>query len=367
MKKVCHMTSAHRSDDTRIFHKECVSLANAGYEVYLVAQGESFDREGVQVVGIGDNPKSRLRRMLGTARKVYKTAIKLDADIYHIHDPELLPYVVKLKRQSKKVIYDIHEDYPLTISIKRWVPKPFRGLVSYLFSLYEKHICKKLDGVIVCYHWTKERLQKYNNNIDLVFNFPRALSLDDTVNIDFNNPAIAYAGGISSQWNIDKAIEAIDDIPGVTLLLAGSPNQYISRLEEMPQWQVVRYHGYVSHKNVHVKLYSKAFAGIALLDYIPQCKHTVGNLSNTKLFEIMYAGLPVICTNFDLWKTIIEEYQCGICVDINNVHEIKDAIEYLLNNQDKARLMGKNGRKAIEEKYNWQNEFRKLSTIYKTL
>ena len=60
MVKVCHMTSAHGPGDTRIFHKECVSLAAVGYEVYLVERGESYEMSGVHVIGIGQPSGSRL-------------------------------------------------------------------------------------------------------------------------------------------------------------------------------------------------------------------------------------------------------------------------------------------------------------------
>lgn len=36
--KICHLTSAHNNNDTRIFYKECVSLAKK-YDVYIVARG----------------------------------------------------------------------------------------------------------------------------------------------------------------------------------------------------------------------------------------------------------------------------------------------------------------------------------------
>ena len=57
MKRVCHLTSVHSSDDTRVFHKECVSLARAGYDVTLVAPGESREEQGVHIVGVGEKPK----------------------------------------------------------------------------------------------------------------------------------------------------------------------------------------------------------------------------------------------------------------------------------------------------------------------
>ena len=74
MTKVCHMTSAHGEEDIRIFRKECVSLARAGYEVYLVERGESREKNGVHIIGVGEIPQSRRKRMTEGARKVYEAA-----------------------------------------------------------------------------------------------------------------------------------------------------------------------------------------------------------------------------------------------------------------------------------------------------
>ena len=119
MKRVCHLTSVHSSDDTRVFHKECVSLARAGYDVTLVAPGESREELGVHIVGVGEKPVGTLNRLTSPFVKyAYEAALALDCELYHLHDPELLPYALKLKRHGKTVIFDSHEFYSLLIQEK---------------------------------------------------------------------------------------------------------------------------------------------------------------------------------------------------------------------------------------------------------
>jgi len=102
--KIAHLTSVHARYDIRIFHKECVSLAKAGYDVTLVVADGKGDEEknGVTIVGVGQKPKSRIKRMILTVTKVYKAAKRKDADVYHFHDPELLPVGWLLQRKGKK-------------------------------------------------------------------------------------------------------------------------------------------------------------------------------------------------------------------------------------------------------------------------
>ena len=126
------MTSVHDPEDVRIFHKECVSLANAGYDVYLVERGDSYEKSGVHIVGVGQPCGGRLSRMFSFSKKVYHTALALDADVYHLHDPELLPYGLKLKKKGKKVIFDSHEDTCGSILEKTWIPSAMRKGVFYV-------------------------------------------------------------------------------------------------------------------------------------------------------------------------------------------------------------------------------------------
>ncbi len=86
-----------------------------------------------------------------------------------------------------------------------------------------------------------------------------------------------------------------------------------------------------------------------------------------KMFEYMSAGIPVIASDFPLWREIIEGCGCGICVDPLDPKKIAEAIDYLVDNPEIARRMGENGRKAVYDRYNWDVEEKKLLALYDSL
>ena len=163
--KICHLTSVHSAKDVRIFVKECRSLAFAGYEVTLIAPN-AFNEvvDGVSIVGVNISYANRLYRIFKASNIVFSKALEIDADIYHIHDPELLPYGVKLKKIGKKVIFDSHEDVPKQILNRRWLPILFRNIVSFAYKIYEKKCLKIFDAVISVNNTIVDRLKKINKN-----------------------------------------------------------------------------------------------------------------------------------------------------------------------------------------------------------
>ena len=257
MIKVCHMTSAHGAEDVRIFHKECVSLAKVGYDVYLVERGESYEKNGVHIVGVGEIPAGRIKRMTKGAKTVYQKALEIDADIYHFHDPELLPYGLKLKSKGKKVIFDSHEDVPAQIMDKVWIPVPFRRLVSGLYARYELYAVRRLDAVSAV-RKVAYRFQNKVNHMEIIENYPR---LDD---IQFHDtrfsqrePIICYAGGISKARGEDVMIEAMRDLDSV-LIIAGRHAQ-----EEIDGGKI-HYTGYLNRDEINA-LYGVSVVGLCLL------------------------------------------------------------------------------------------------------
>lgn len=363
--KICHVTSAHDSDDFRIFYSECCSLASQGDDVYLVAHGESREEKGVHVIGAGVKPDSRKERMTTFAKKVVEKALSLDCELYHLHDPELMQFIPKIAKKGKKVVFDSHEDYKYLMLAKEWIPKPLRGIVSAIYTGFEHHVCKYLDGYIACYHWTEERVKKWVPNIKLVFNYPEWKPVDYEKSRTEDKKYFCYAGGIADQWMHENVIKAVSAVPDASYLLAGSlSDEYGKALTELDEWKAVDYLGRVKYTELPTLMYSKSIAGMCLLDYIPQCMGHIGNLSNTKLFEYMVNGLPVICTDFDLWKGVVEEHKCGICVNPHDIKAISDAITWMINNPDEAAEMGKRANEAVRTEYNWENTSKGLFEVY---
>ena len=219
--KVCHMTSAHTQEDIRIFHKECVSLAQAGYETYLVSSGTKYEKNGVHMIGIGEPEQSRRKRMTQYTRKVYKAAKEVDADVYHFHDPELLPYGLKLKKNGKKVIFDSHEDVSAQIKDKTWIPKPIRKMVSGIYRAYETYTVKQLDAVVAATPHIAESFKDRCKTVVVVNNYPK---LDDIVfhetPFSEREAIVCYAGGIDELRGENIMIEAMKDANG-QLIIAG--------------------------------------------------------------------------------------------------------------------------------------------------
>lgn len=366
MIKVCHMTSVHSAEDVRIFHKECVSLAKAGYETYLVQRGDSYEKNGVHLVGFGEVTGGRLKRMTLVAHRAYEAALSVDADIYHFHDPELLPYGLKLKKRGKKVIFDSHEDTLGSILKKYWVPVPARKAVYIWYKGQQETVCRQIDAVISVTPSIVDFFRRMNPRTVQVSNFP---ILSDAVPPAVPDPkTLVFAGAINQHWSHHTIIKALEKLPECHYRLCGPvEDNYLRELKALPAWDRVEYLGRIPHDEV-AGLLARSAVGMALVS------HNTGNgdgkngtMGNTKIFEEMRAGLPVVCTDFVLWKEFVERWKCGICVDPENVDEITAAIRYLLDHPEEARQMGENGRKAVKEEFNWGIEEKKLLALYEEI
>lgn len=366
---ICILTTVHPPFDTRIFHKQAKTLVKAGYDVTLIAQHDKDEVvDGVKIIAL-PRSRNRLQRMIGLGFKAFRLALKQKAEIYHFHDPELLPWGWLLKLVTKsKVIYDVHEDYPEAILSRQWLPQFTRKPIARLFNIGEKVIAKRLDYVIVATDHIKTNFKGANTisvkNYPLGDDLPLKASKREESRDSY---ILIYAGSLSEEYGVKEMVQALECLSvnqNVSLRLLGKFNEkkFEQEICNLPGFMKVEYLGWCNRGEV-MKNLIEADIGLAYNHPVPRLKVAI----STKLLEYMSVGLPVIAPNYPLWKDIIEGNDCGIVVEPVNPAALAKAIEYLLRNPELRRRMGENGRRAFLEKYNWKTESKKLLDVYSEL
>ena len=364
------MTSVHRRYDGRIFEKECKSLVRNGYDVYLIVNDALSDEinHGVKIISTNFKPKNRFDRFLHSNKHMLKQALKVDAEIFHFHDPELLPVGNKLKKRGKKVVFDSHENFPLQLQEKHYIPKLLRKIIAKCYTLYETYSVKRMDAVI--FPCTYNSINPFENRASktiLLNNFPKLNEFYDQYDeyVVKQENTVCHIGSLTHNRGITHIIEAVYKARA-SLILGGafSPESYSDRMRSIPEFSCVDYRGFISRDEV-MKVYRQSKIGLCTILNVGQYNKS-DNLA-TKVYEYMSMGMPVILSDSPYAREVMKTYKFGITVDPANIEEIVNTISYLLKHPNTAREMGKCGRLAIKEKFNWSIEEQKLIALYKSL
>lgn len=359
--RVLVASSMHPVGDPRVFHKISVSLAKR-YSVTLVAAGDGAkDLHGVSVRPFRKKGGAILGRLRAWSEiiRLYRLTRPY---VFHFHDPDLILLGLFLRYFARcKVVYDVHEDVPKTLLKRSWVPSLLKRPLAYLFDKFERMAARRFHANVVVVPSLQERFK--GANTVLVRNFPPLSPDRQRRPFDGTHPLrLIYVGSLTEVRGIVTIIEALSRVKvQAELMLLGRfhSDLFRQRVEEQMKGRPVKYLGVVPLEQVPDHL---AFADIGLCCLWPTPNHE--HSLATKLFEYMAARLPIIASDFPLWREMIQDAGCGLCVDPQDPVAIARAVDELAQAPSRRQLMGEKGRSLFEKEYNWTEEEKKLLNLY---
>lgn len=369
-KRVCIVAPVHYWDDVRVFQKEARSLANAEWDVSLIAQAPSeMVVAGVRIIPARAPKTPRWRRFM-CLPLVLSQALKIRANVYHLHNPDTLPLVLLLKCFGNKVIYDTHEDFAERMKIRSWVPRPFRTALGKLISTMERIASRIANAAIGTQEDVVHRL---GNKAVLIGNFPRYTSellrevnqLAASIRDEFDGLRAIYIGGISKSRGLFDMVEGLalanKHLP-VRLWLIGPPNnQDLQEARLLTGWRYVDYYDRMPQVN--------AFSYVVRADVGLIVLRNVGGHSKSnpnKIYEYMVFGVPFIASDFSAWKKGFEPINAGRFVPSGDPNALAQELVEMAKSPSERIKMGSNGL-AYVKTHNWEHEFEKLKKLYEHL
>lgn len=364
--KCLHIATLHKRNDTRILIKECTSLADAGFDVTLVVgDGKGDENSGnVRIVDVG-RPEGRFASRLVPMWHAMRRVRSEMPDVVHFHDGMFLPLAIFLALTGWRVVYDVHEDYRQQVLNIRfsWL---FRRTASFGYAVLEWIGSRVFTRVVAATPHIANRFPEQKTI--LVQNFPMLNELSPARYVSYKErpEQFAYIGGITVYRGVREMVDAVEGLnrDNVILQLAGqfNPQLLVEEVKRRSGWRQVNYLGWVQRDGV-ANILSTARAGLVILH--PRENYLLSY--PVKLFEYMVAGLPVIVSDFPLWRQIVEGADCGLLVDPLDTGAIIQAMRWILDHPEQAEQMGQRGRQAIIATYNWEREAEKLIECYRGL
>ena len=370
MKKVCVVAPVHVWDDARVFHKESCTLADAGNQVTLIARIESPRTiNAIEILPPAGSSGNRFTRFLSLPL-VGVQALRKNADIYHLHNPDTLPLAVLLRLLGKTVIYDTHEDFTRRILIRSWIPGRLRRPLAFLVRKAEALVSALVSASIATQQDVADRL---NGTVLLLGNPPRVNdALMEAVQRHANEVAdqdghlrAVYIGRVNRPRGLDEMVDAMEianrTTPVRLWLIGPADIDDLDRARSRTGWQHVDYIPKIQQELALAHV-DRADVGLVVL-------RDVGGhaeIDPNKLYEYMMLGKPFIASAFESWMNRLSGIDAGWFVRPGSADEIAAALVDVADDRELAAKKGAAGR-TFSETYNWETESRKLLDLYSAL
>lgn len=370
---IVHMTILHSRYDTRIYFKECMTLSEQGHAVVLLVGDGLGDenRDGVRILDIGAPPKGRLVRFIKQSFRMYRAVRHLKPEIVHFHDPELMIVAKIFGLLGISVIFDVHEDVAKGILTKPWIPKTLRVPVAHIYSMIERLFSSSMalvmaeESYIVSYESHGSKKKVVVENLPLLELTELAVAQNDK----FSSPTVVYFGSVTVARGALRLIRVVSQLrltrPDVKLVIIGPVSEEVSNskyyIQAIKESWLVSY-GYIPQDQA-LKIVTRCHVGVAVLDPEPNYVKSYP----TKIFEYMALGLPVIVSNFKLYKEVLDYSHCGFAVNPLDELELQSALDDVINHPERAAESGLSGRRAVMSKYNWTTQGQQLLNFYQEI
>lgn len=361
MVEICHVTTAHRVNDVRIVEKECRALAGIdGYRVTIVGEGVPPSDVSMRHFAIGAAPSNRLVR-LGTASPRALWAIRnIHADVWHFHDPELLPVAIWLARRGRRVIWDAHEDYLDQIDSaagKEWIPPRLRGSVRKLFGATLRSIDRRAVAIVAA---TGHIAASYENRRTVVVGNEARDGEFAECRPTFQSKNLLFTGTANEMTCFPALVEAVRGLPGFTLTTAGSPlSREMASLARSALGDRLLELGYLDRNGL------KAAIDRSLIGFVTYAdRPTYATNCPNKLFEFAAAGLPSVGTPNPSFTARVAEGEFGVVARDFTAAGLRDAIVLAAADADSWEMMSNNGRIWSGKAGSWNLSSETLKGVY---
>ncbi|HEX2525889.1 MAG TPA: glycosyltransferase [Geminicoccus sp.] len=372
--RIVHLTSVHHAFDNRIFEKECVSLAEAGFDISLVVPDAGTDRvaKGVKILTV-PLPRGRKERFLKTTRAVIARGLAEDADVYQFHDPELILPALRLRAAGKPVVFDVHEDYYTSILDKTpYLPGAVSKKVAAWGYYGVERLTRRAFRTVIAERYYARRFPEAVP----VLNYPRLEQFAAVLAVLAERPSeppatprLLYTGGLNMERGALTYADLARTMDDAFVQAVGvTPVDLARKMQERAgsgasRLEIVGIGEKLPFSRILQAYREPWTCGLAVM---PETSH-YREKELTKFFEYMAAGLPILASDFPVWKSLIEGHRVGLCVDPNSLEAVQDAVRWLAAHPDEARAMGERGRAAVLSTFNWDKEAARLIGLMREL
>jgi glycosyltransferase involved in cell wall biosynthesis len=366
MPYIVHISSVHNAGDPRIRRREIGSIIAAGWRAALVTGDlRAEPGGGIKIIPVPPGNSSRAKRVIITSPLAVLRALRENADIYHIHDPELLPWAWILRFKGKPVVYDIHEDYSSSIRQKPYLPSFIRPAAAWLATALERALSCGMHRVLAEKYYER----RFPDGFPLL-NFPSLSMAGDGLAFAPDSKRLLYTGNVTEARGALHMARLVRAKPEFTLVAAGyCPSRLALAMRRAAGAAADRLDlrgvgRFVPFEEI-IGLYRQGgwLAGLALF---PDTGH-YREKHLTKFFEYMASGLPVVASGFPAWRSLIEGQGAGICVNSEDPESVAEALDRLRLNPREALAMAERGRRLVKTCCNWEHEGERLIGFYRNL